>query len=126
MTQSRLVCHQVALDVAAGVAGQIAGVGDGAAEASGKYVAQYWIAGVATVVVITAGILGWISTAPYLSNQGLGRTPGIVILPADVDLIERALQVEQELGIAFYANFAVGQWPTAELLRDSKCSSGRR
>lgn len=37
------------------------------------------IAGVATVVVLTAGILAWISTAPYLSNQGLGRTPGIII-----------------------------------------------
>ena len=37
------------------------------------------IAGTATLVVLTAGILAWIFTAPYLSNQGLGRTPGIII-----------------------------------------------
>ncbi len=36
-------------------------------------------AGVATLVVLLTGILAWIFTAPYLSNQGLGRTPGIII-----------------------------------------------
>ena len=56
------------------------GVGDGAAESSGKYVAQY---------------------RPE------------VILPANVDLIERALQVEQEFGIAFDANLPVGKRPLA-------------
>ena len=30
-------------------------------------------------VVLVAGMIGWISTAPYLSNEGLGRTPGVII-----------------------------------------------
>ncbi len=30
-------------------------------------------------VAIVAGMLAWIFTAPYLSNQGLGRTPGLII-----------------------------------------------
>lgn len=29
--------------------------------------------------VLTAGTIGWVSTAPYLSNEGLGRTPGVII-----------------------------------------------
>ncbi|MCY4265408.1 MAG: hypothetical protein OXE78_11195 [Gammaproteobacteria bacterium] len=29
--------------------------------------------------LIFAGLLGWALTAPYLSNQGLGRTPGLII-----------------------------------------------
>ncbi len=37
------------------------------------------IAGIAAGVVLIAGVLGWMFTAPYLSNQGLGRTPGIII-----------------------------------------------
>lgn len=37
------------------------------------------IAGVSALVVLVAGLLAWIFTAPYLSNQGLGRTPGIII-----------------------------------------------
>ncbi|MEQ8954559.1 MAG: hypothetical protein RL120_10525 [Gammaproteobacteria bacterium] len=37
------------------------------------------IAGIAVGVVLLAGIIGWISTAPYLSNEGLGRTPGVII-----------------------------------------------
>ncbi len=36
-------------------------------------------AGVATLVVLLAGILSWMFTAPYLGNQGLSRTPGIII-----------------------------------------------
>lgn len=36
-------------------------------------------AGVATLVVLIAGILSWVFTAPYLGNQGLSRTPGIII-----------------------------------------------
>jgi len=36
------------------------------------------LASLAAVAVI-AGILGWISTAPYLSNEGLARTPGVII-----------------------------------------------
>ena len=36
-------------------------------------------AGVAVGLILAAGILGWITTAPYLSNQGLGRTPGVII-----------------------------------------------
>ena len=47
------------------------------------------ITGVAVGVVLVAGMIGWISTAPYLSNEGLGRTPGVIIggtlteLPSD-------------------------------------------
>ena len=37
------------------------------------------IAGIAIGVVLAVVIVGWASTAPYLSNQGLGRTPGIII-----------------------------------------------
>lgn len=37
------------------------------------------IAWTAVGVVLVAGILGWMFTAPYLSNQGLGRTPGVII-----------------------------------------------
>ncbi len=37
------------------------------------------IAGISAGVVIIGGILAWMFTAPYLSNQGLGRTPGIII-----------------------------------------------
>ncbi len=29
--------------------------------------------------LLLAVILGWMFTAPYLSNQGLGRTPGVII-----------------------------------------------
>lgn len=37
------------------------------------------IAGIVAGVVVIGGILGWMFTAPYLSNEGLGRTPGIII-----------------------------------------------
>ena len=37
------------------------------------------IAGFTVFAVLVAGLLGWVLTAPYLSNQGLGRTPGIII-----------------------------------------------
>ena len=37
------------------------------------------LAGSAVGVVLIIGVLGWMFTAPYLSNQGLGRTPGIII-----------------------------------------------
>ena len=30
-------------------------------------------------MVIVAGILGWVVTAPYLGNTGLARTPGIIL-----------------------------------------------
>ena len=30
-------------------------------------------------VVLLVGVLAWMFTAPYLSNQGLGRTPGVLI-----------------------------------------------
>ncbi len=36
-------------------------------------------AGIALGVLIMLVLLGWVFTAPYLSNQGLGRTPGLVI-----------------------------------------------
>lgn len=37
------------------------------------------IAGIGVGVVLIAVIIGWVSTAPYLSNQGLGRMPGVFI-----------------------------------------------
>lgn len=37
------------------------------------------IAGIASAVIVLAVILGWAFTAPYLSNQGLGRLPGIYL-----------------------------------------------
>ncbi len=37
------------------------------------------IAGIATGVVLLAGVLSWMFTAPYLGNQGLSRTPGAFI-----------------------------------------------
>lgn len=36
-------------------------------------------AGILAGVIILGALLAWVSTAPYLSNQGLGRTPGIII-----------------------------------------------
>ncbi len=33
--------------------------------------------GVTVGLVIIIGLFAWVSTAPYLSNQGLGRTPGL-------------------------------------------------
>ena len=30
-------------------------------------------------LVVTAGLFAWVFTAPYLSNQGLGRIPGLMI-----------------------------------------------
>lgn len=37
------------------------------------------IAGLSVGVVLVVAIIGWVSTAPYLSNQGLGRLPGLII-----------------------------------------------
>ena len=37
------------------------------------------IASTTVGVVLAVGIIGWASTAPYLSNEGLGRTPGVII-----------------------------------------------
>ena len=31
------------------------------------------------VIVCAVAIVGWVSTAPYLSNEGLGRLPGLII-----------------------------------------------
>jgi hypothetical protein len=42
-------------------------------------VTKLGIAGIAAGIVLMAGMFGWIFTAPYLSNQGLGRTPGLII-----------------------------------------------
>ena len=36
-------------------------------------------AGIVTGVVLLVGVAAWVSTAPYLSNSGLGRTPGVMI-----------------------------------------------
>ncbi len=37
------------------------------------------LAGSVIGVVLLVGVLAWMFTAPYLSNQGLGRTPGVLI-----------------------------------------------
>jgi hypothetical protein len=37
------------------------------------------IAGMVVGLVLLVVVVGWASTAPYLSNTGLGRTPGIII-----------------------------------------------
>ena len=37
------------------------------------------IAGFAVGVVLLVGVTGWVSTAPYLGNEGLSRTPGVII-----------------------------------------------
>lgn len=37
------------------------------------------LAGIGTAAVLVIAIIGWAATAPYLSNQGLGRIPGIII-----------------------------------------------
>ena len=37
------------------------------------------IAGISAGVIVVSVLIGWMSTAPYLSNQGLGRLPGIII-----------------------------------------------
>ncbi|MFM1896581.1 MAG: hypothetical protein RLZZ385_1655 [Pseudomonadota bacterium] len=37
------------------------------------------IVGIASAVIVLAALLGWIFTAPYLSNEGLGRLPGVIL-----------------------------------------------
>ncbi|MEC9300975.1 MAG: hypothetical protein VYA05_09075 [Pseudomonadota bacterium] len=37
------------------------------------------VASIFTGVIIFGGLFAWMFTAPYLSNQGLGRTPGVII-----------------------------------------------
>ena len=37
------------------------------------------IAGIVVGLVLLVVVVGWVSTAPYLSNSGLGRTPGVII-----------------------------------------------
>lgn len=37
------------------------------------------IAGISVGGILVAAVLGWVATAPYLSNEGLGRTPGVII-----------------------------------------------
>lgn len=37
------------------------------------------LAGIGTAAIVVIAIIGWAATAPYLSNQGLGRIPGIII-----------------------------------------------
>ncbi len=37
------------------------------------------IAGIVTGVVLLIGVPSWVSTAPYAGNQGLSRTPGVII-----------------------------------------------
>ena len=37
------------------------------------------IASIATGVVLVVGVTAWVFTAPYLGNQGLARTPGVIL-----------------------------------------------
>ncbi|MSR11463.1 MAG: hypothetical protein EXR84_06655 [Gammaproteobacteria bacterium] len=37
------------------------------------------MAGIATGVVFVVGVLAWMFTAPYLGNEGLARTPGVIL-----------------------------------------------
>ena len=37
------------------------------------------IAGIATGVVLLIGVTSWVYTAPYAGNEGLQRTPGVII-----------------------------------------------
>lgn len=37
------------------------------------------LAGIGTAAIVVIALIGWAATAPYLSNQGLGRIPGIII-----------------------------------------------
>lgn len=37
------------------------------------------IAGIVAGVVLLVGVLSWMFTAPYLSNQGIGRVPGVIL-----------------------------------------------
>ena len=40
---------------------------------------KWRIAGIAIGVVLLVGLAGWVFTAPYLGNEGLARTPGVII-----------------------------------------------
>ncbi len=37
------------------------------------------IAGITTAVLLLVGVAAWASTAPYEGNEGLSRTPGVII-----------------------------------------------
>ncbi len=37
------------------------------------------IAVITTAVLLLGGMAGWVFTAPYAGNQGLQRTPGVLI-----------------------------------------------
>jgi len=37
------------------------------------------VSGIAIGVVLLVGLAGWVFTAPYLGNEGLARTPGVII-----------------------------------------------
>lgn len=71
------------------------------------------IAGISIGVVLVAIILGWMFTAPYLSNQGLGRTPGIFIggtdtqPPADFTPLNDQIQGPMMMKMAGFPPFVV-------------------
>jgi hypothetical protein len=41
------------------------------------------IVGIATGFVLLVGVAAWMFTAPYLGNEGLSRTPGVILGGAD-------------------------------------------
>jgi len=59
---------------------------------------RYEIAGISVGMLLLAVLFGWVFTAPYLSNQGLGRTPGIILggnlteAPADFTYLNESVQ----------------------------------
>lgn len=59
---------------------------------------RYEIAGISVGMLILAILFGWVFTAPYLSNQGLGRTPGIILggslteTPSDFTSLNESVQ----------------------------------
>ncbi len=74
------------------------------------------IAGIATGVILLVGVIGWVSTAPYVGNQGLSRTPGVILggtatpAPSDLSTVgERGTLLMKMAGfppMVIYLNYA--------------------
>ena len=74
------------------------------------------IAGIATGGILLIGVIGWVSTAPYVGNQGLSRTPGVILggtptpAPSDLSTVgERGTLLMKLVGfppMVIYLNYA--------------------
>ncbi len=71
--------------------------------------------------IVVIAVLGWISTAPYLSNEGLGRIPGVIIggtateAPEDFRPLNGAVQgplLMKQAGFPPFVNYLM--WVGAE------------